>query len=433
MRFSKRAMSGAAVLSMTAASLGLSPAGASGYDDHHDRDDDDPVTFLVTIENRSGRFNRTSAGAFTTPVGEPGPAPAAPGQGYEFAVHANPGEKLSFASMFVFSNDWFFGTQQQGLDLYDSAGDPISGDVTSEILLLDAGTEADEDFMTGPNQAPNQLGPNTGPGDPNHRVRVVDSVGAVSDFISVTVTPQGDGEFIVNVANVSDMSAAYWTPIAPGAFTVHQDGTPIYKLNRRNKGRGLEALAEDGNPAPQAEWLGRRAVVASPLAPGAYVAGPDGQIFQVDAPDAGHGLEALAEDGLPGGLAGTLVGTDAGSFGSAPAFPGESYQFEVTARPGDHLDFATMLVQSNDWFLAPDDGAGIPLFRKNGKPRKGNVTRDVAVYDAGTEVDEPFGFGANQAPRQSGPNTGAAEGAVVHAENLDARKYVKVTLKVIDD
>ncbi|MCP3913564.1 MAG: hypothetical protein GY713_21770 [Actinomycetia bacterium] len=296
--------------------------------------------------------------------------------------------------MFVFSNDWFFGTHQLGLDLYDSAGLPISGDVTNEILLLDAGTEADETFMTGPNQS----GPNAGSDDPDQKARVVDSVGAVSDFISVTVTPEGDGEFTVSGANVSDQSADYWTPMAPGAFTVHQGRAPIYRLSKENKGRGLEALAEDGNPAPPADWLGQRAVVASPLAPGAYVAGPDGQIFQVGAADAGRGLEALAEDGSPGALAGTLIGTDAGSFGSAPAFPGESYQFEVTARPGNHLDFATMLVQSNDWFMAPEDGDGLSLFRNNGRPRQGNVTRHLAVYDAGTEVDEPFGFGLNQAP-----------------------------------
>ncbi len=93
--------------------------------------------------------------------------------------------------MFVFSNDWFFGTHQLGLDLYDSAGLPISGDVTNEILLLDAGTEADETCLAGPAPA----GPNTGSAAPDQKVRVVDSVGAVSGFASVTVTPEGDGEF----------------------------------------------------------------------------------------------------------------------------------------------------------------------------------------------------------------------------------------------
>ncbi|MCP5027514.1 MAG: hypothetical protein GY929_14650 [Actinomycetia bacterium] len=429
MRFRKRAMAGAAVLSMAAAGLGLNPAGASGYD--HD-DDDDEVTFLVTIENRSGRFNRSSAGVFNTPVGQPDPGPVFDGDAYEFTVFGNPGDKLSFASMFVFSNDWFFATGDRGLDLYDPNGTPVSGDITGQLHLLDAGTEADEAFMTGPNQPINQAGPNTGPEDPNNKVRIVDSVGPVSDFLDATVTPQGGGEFTVRVANVSG-SSAYSTPVAPGAFTVHKGGRPVYKLNKKDKGRGLESLAEDGDSGPLYEWLNRRAVVASPLAPGAYVAGPDGQIFTVGLPDAGNGLESLAEDGSPGALAGTLVGTDVGTFGMAPAFPGDSYQFQVTAKRGDRLDFATMLVQSNDWFFAPEDGDGLRLFRRNGEPRQGNVTRQIGIFDAGTEVDEALGFGPNQAPRQSGPNTGADEGGVVHVEGLNVAKYIKVTLDLIDD
>ncbi len=429
MRFRKRALAGAAALSMAVAGLGLSPAGASGY---HDDDDDDPVTFLVTIENRSGRFNRSSAGVFNTPVGHPGPGPVLDGDAYEFTAYANPGDKLSFATMFVFSNDWFFATDDRGLDLYDAAGTPISGDITSQLHLLDAGTEANEAFMTGPHQPINQPGPNSGPTDPDRRVRLVDSVGPVSDFLSVTVMPQAGGEFIVRVANVSGGSA-YSTPIAPGAYTVHKGGKPIYRLNRADKGRGLEALAEDGDPGTLFQWLDRRTVVAGPLAPGAFAAGSGGQIFTVGQPDAGHGLEALAEDGSPVTLAASLIGTAVGTFGMAPAFPGESYQFEVTAVPGDRLDFATMLVQSNDWFFAPRNADGLRLFGNNGEPREGVVTHQIGIFDAGTEVDELLGFGPNQAPRQSGPNTGVDEGGVVHAEDLKVRRYIRVTLDVIED
>ena len=192
-------------------------------------------------------------------------------------------------------------------------------------------------------------------------------------------------------------------------------------------------MAEDGDPGALFDWLNRRAVVASPLAPGAFAAGSGGQIFTLGQPDAGHGLEALAEDGSPAALAASLTGTDVGTFGMAPAFPGESYQFEVTAVPGDRLDFATMLVQSNDWFFAPRNANGLRLFRNDGEPREGTVTGQIGIFDAGTEVDEVLGFGPNQAPRQSGPDTGIDENGVVHAEDLDVRRYLKVTLEVIDD
>jgi hypothetical protein len=69
-----------------------------------------------------------------------------------------------------------------------------------------------------------------------------------------------------------------------------------------------------------------------------------------------------------------------------------------------------MLVQSNDWFYTLHNQ---PLFDAAGDPIEGDFTHVVELYDAGTEVDEPIGFGANQAPRQAGPNTGPAEGGVV--------------------
>ena len=75
------------------------------------------------------------------------------GESVEFAFSAAPGEQLTFESMFVQSNDWFYAFD--GLSLFD--GDqPISGDVTSEVELYDAGTEADTAPGTGPDQKPVQ-------------------------------------------------------------------------------------------------------------------------------------------------------------------------------------------------------------------------------------------------------------------------------------
>ncbi|MCK6371728.1 MAG: spondin domain-containing protein [Gammaproteobacteria bacterium] len=80
----------------------------------------------------------------------------------------------------------------------------------------------------------------------------------------------------------------------------------------------------------------------------------------------------------------------------------------MTAKPGDKLSFATMFVQSNDWFYGPKDGA-IALFGKNGKPLSGDIIVRVSLFDTGTEVSEPPGVGQNQAPRQSKPNTVPSE------------------------
>ena len=103
---------------------------------------------------------------------------------------------------------------------------------------------------------------------------------------------------------------------------------------------------------------------------------------------------------------------ESGVFGSGPATPGSSHSFSFTAVPGDKLSFATMYGQSNDLFFAPDE-AGIALFDVSDNPVTGDVTSQVMLWDAGTEVNQEPGVGADQAPRQSGPDTGAAEGGTV--------------------
>lgn len=76
-----------------------------------------------------------------------------PGGLFRAKFKANPGDKFSFAVMLEQSNDGFYAPGPEGIDLFDADGNPISGDVTAQILFWDAGTEV--------NQAPG-LGPDTG-------------------------------------------------------------------------------------------------------------------------------------------------------------------------------------------------------------------------------------------------------------------------------
>jgi hypothetical protein len=137
----------------------------------------------------------------------------------------------------------------------------------------------------------------------------------------------------------------------------------------------------------------------------------------------GEGLEAIAEDGMPGMLVSSLENdpevrshgaftTPVGGNGPAPAFPGEAYEFYVTAKYGDYLNFATMFVQSNDLFIGPN-AMGVALFNDKKGPISGDITKYMDLWDAGTEVNEEPGVGPNQAPRQSGPDTGEVENGVV--------------------
>jgi hypothetical protein len=147
---------------------------------------------------------------------------------------------------------------------------------------------------------------------------------------------------------------------------------------------------------------------AAPISEGVYAVAKGDPIFVAGSP-AGSGLEHLAEDGQPGSLVAEL-GSKHRIKAKGGFKPGTA--FTIRAAPGEKLFFATMFEQSNDLFLAPA-GEGIALFDETGKPLAGDRTAEVALWDAGTEVNQAPGTGADQAPREAGPNTGAAEDGVV--------------------
>lgn len=402
-----------------------------------DDDDDDTMndpmtaTFTVTVTNDMTAGTYLASGVFNTPTmaGEPGPA--LPGDSYQFSFQAGLGSYLSFATMMVQSNDFFYAPAAGGMALYDAGGNAVTGDVTSSIMLWDAGTEVDQEPGSGADQAPRQAGNNTGAADANNTVRLAadnfSNLPAVSDVIRVTITHNPPYEFTVTLENVSNAmtlmtmdNGSVPVPLAPGVFVVHGMGAePLFTVGQPDRGEGLEGVAEDGTAGDLGAALAANTMYSSPLAPGAYaVYTGSNPIFTSGQPDFGEGLEAAAEDGDPTGLAASLA-ADAnveesgvfnmpvGSGSAGPALPGSSFEFTFEASEGDMLQFATMLGQTNDLFFAPGQN-GIALF-SNGTALSGDITAQISLWDAGTEVNEAPGIGSNQAPRQSGPNTGMDE------------------------
>ncbi|MCG8468412.1 MAG: spondin domain-containing protein [Gemmatimonadetes bacterium] len=402
-----------------------------------------PVTFDVRIENVSAVFDFISSGVFDTPVGAGAPGPAGPGQTYSVEFDAPLGSNLSFATMFVQSNDLFYAPDGAGIALWNGTT-PTSGDVTSQVDLWDAGTEVDEEPGVGANQAPRQGGANTGDADANASVRLAtDDFGnlpAVTDVIRVTITPLGGTRFRLDIENVStagtlavSTGGTVAVPLAPGVFVVHDGADPLFTVGAPASADGLEAVAEDGDVGALGDAIAANTGVTSPLAPGVFaIHAVDVMPLFIDGqPDLGGGLENLAEDGDPSFLAATLAANDdvassgafdtpEGAAGPGPAFPGDAYTFSFEASPGDYLSFATMFVQSNDLFFGPDSN-GLSLF-PGGNAVSGDVTADIDLWDGGTEVNEAPGIGSNQAPRQAGADTGADEGGDVRLED-DAFDY----------
>ncbi|MFH5885191.1 spondin domain-containing protein [Halalkalibaculum sp. DA3122] len=403
--------------------------------------------FQVTIENTGEVYPILKSGAFTTPLGASEPGPLMPGEAYEVEFTAPVGAHLSLATMFAQSNDWFFASDEDGIALYHENGDQVTGDVTAQIDLYDAGTEEDQEVGVGNNQAPRQSGPDTGPDDPNPNVRLVDDMylPANEEMIRVTLTSTGTNGFRLRIENSSDANTLQTSEgskpalLSPGTWLVHtaeQSGL-LYTLGEPDYGDGLEAIAEDGAAGMLAEHLAAETGLTVPLSPGAYAAySGQNPIFQSGEPAPDNGIEALAEDGaidmLVTALEAEAAVSASGGFNQpvgasqpGPLLPGHQYQFTFEAEQGDRFTFATMYVQSNDLFYAPVED-GIRLF-ENGSPITGDITDQVRLWDAGTEANEEPGVGGNQPLRQSGPDTGPADDNSNVREVNDMYDYGEVT------
>ena len=117
------------------------------------------------------------SGVFDTPVCADTPRPLRPFEYFEFEVTASSETPfLSFATMFLQSNDLFLAPAGGGIPLFDDEGEPIAGQfVTRKMLFWDAGTEANEVLGKGAFQAPRQASANTGPEDEDATVRPADA------------------------------------------------------------------------------------------------------------------------------------------------------------------------------------------------------------------------------------------------------------------
>jgi hypothetical protein len=117
-----------------------------------------------------------------------------PGQRFEFTLTAQPGDRLSLAMMIAQSNDALIATGPDGIALFDGSGRPLSGNITSLLLMWDAGTEINEEPGLGRNQGLRQGAPHAG--DPERkpvRPLVEAEFGSawpsVDRIVKVTITP----------------------------------------------------------------------------------------------------------------------------------------------------------------------------------------------------------------------------------------------------
>ncbi|WP_394747873.1 spondin domain-containing protein [Spongiimicrobium salis] len=379
------------------------------------------TSFNVTISNV---VNFLEVQIFNQPDdvdGAPGPLPQRGGS-YWADFQAVPGTKLNFATMQIVSNDFFFGPTGQGIELFDDNGQPVIGDVTDEVLLWDGAVEA-----TDPSQFASVSGGNApSEPDPDTRVRVVTP--DVTDMIRVTLDYNESTRtfrlLIVNLRGSEDPDNP--VILSPGILVLHALDNPLFTTGEPDRGLGLADISIAGNPTRLFEWFTETGTTGAPLrlsssytlfSPGVvYAFGSERDPVFVQGQPAveGSGVEEIAEDGNNGPIfdyiSNQLNIPVAASDQTSNIGPGESLTFTLEDVPvGYRFSYNTMMVNSNDWFLSYNN-VGYPLFEEDGTPKSGTgASARSYLYDAGTEVDQIVGFGADQPMRQAGPNTGAAD------------------------
>lgn len=340
-------------------------------------EDGDPTMLEAAV---SAHFNVFQTGVFDTPVMAGAPGPLLPdGDTYQFSFIADPGTRLSFATMVVGSNDMVVGSSPVGISLFAGGGQPLGErDISSSLRIWNAGTEVDQAPGQGPMQALHGGAPNMGPPEGagvfphNYSTRAL-PLGP--DFVRVEVDDDAmnPGSFIVTVTNVSEDRGTLPTPLSPLLWALHTDAIALLTPGGAASPE-LEALAEDGD------------------------AGPFDTLLAGSAEVGGHAVLAG-----PGG----------------PILPGEQVQFNITPDPAfPYLSLASMVVQSNDAFLAvgpvgDNTVAGIPLYAdgmlRDNQDIEADIRAHFTPWDAGTELNEVPGVGPNQAPRQGAPGDGIAD------------------------
>ncbi|MEP5255978.1 MAG: spondin domain-containing protein [Winogradskyella arenosi] len=405
-----------------------------------DSDDDSTIVnpsettnFTVSIENIGTAYSFIDSGVFNTPVGDAGPGPATPGKRYEFTVDAGRSQKLSFVTMLAATNDLFFAPDGNGIALYDDNGDPISGDVTDQVYLWDAGTEVNEEPAVGPNTVGMQSGPDTGEVENGNVLKIADVTNgfmfdypAVNEIISVSITHEEGTLFTVSIedlttASLETSAGSSVAPLSPGVYVIHGGENPLFTEGEADYGQGVEAIAEDGNAAPLSDYTADNTGVTYPSSPGIFVVheGNTMPLFTSGVTDYDLGLEYIAEDGntavladnlsaLEGQISGAVFNTVDGGSGPGPLLPGNTYTFSFTAEAGNSLSFASMLAATNDVLFATQD-TGIELFSADGTPLSGDITDEVYLWDAGTEVNEQPAIGPNTVTNQLAADTGMVE------------------------
>ncbi|GGN13031.1 hypothetical protein GCM10010967_56370 [Dyadobacter beijingensis] len=368
--------------------------------------DPQPTAKSITIENVLDGKPLVESGTFK---GTGTPPVILPGQSVSFSFSAAKNQRLTFATMYGWSNDLFFAPENPGIRLYEDNGTPITGDVSAQVKLWDNGTRVN----AAPGMALSHPGAAEAMQKPVREVKGMDDYGHAflpsSQLMKVSLAYDGNSMFTVTIQNQSG-GTANETPFSPGVWAISYVAggnlllpEPIYAAGKPTTD-ALTRIAEAGDNAPLSALLTGQTGIFTPLSPVLVVVynGTENPFFKTGENDRGQGLKDLAQKGNADVLAAYLQGKpgiknvyvlkEPASTVLLPMIGGNAggkVSQALSLAAGDRIAIATMYGFSNDWF-----------FSTGGNDIDGHTTGDVsgavALYDNGTALDQFPGAGITQ-------------------------------------
>lgn len=365
-----------------------------------------PQPNTITIENVLDSRPLVESGTFK---GEGTPPVIFPGQSVSFSFSAAKNQRVTFATMYGWSNDLFFAPENPGIRLYNDDGTPITGDVSSQVKLWDNGTRM--------NQAP---GMNVShPGTAETGTRNIKEVNGTDDYgntylpasqlMKLSLDYKGNSMFTLTIMNNSG-GTANETPFSPGVWAISYVAggnlllpEPIYSAGKPTA-NGLTGIAEMGDITALSGYITELTGIFTPLSPVLVVVyqGNENPFYKAGENDRGEGLKELAQKGNADILAAALktkkgvkhvyVLKEPSTTVLLPRISdaaGGRVSQHLGASKNDKIAIATMYGFSNDWFFATT-GTDISALQK------GDVSSTIGLFDHGSAVNQYPGAGITQ-------------------------------------
>lgn len=329
----------------------------------------------ITFENNSSVKDYAQSGTFQAAGSN---VEVMPGQEIQITFNAMKGQTLMFATMYGNSWDLFFAPENPGIKLFESNGDPVTGDISDQVKLWDAGTKKNNDPRRNKKGQPRE--------DEDRQVTEINGKDGTYDY-----PPAGEmmklnlaydaaaSRFTLTMRNNTNATKVQ-TPFSTGVWAVSNafDGKPVNEKPLfdagQKAGTELVALAERGNNQPLGDKLAANTGAFTALSPIIIVVykGDRNPLEATITNEMNTDTQNWAQSGNLDNLKKAMEDNpDVKSVHTISSFtkPGETAETSYNARPGEKIAFAAMMGYSS----IMQNNTPVDALQRN------NITADISI------------------------------------------------------